>query len=225
VVGGQIGSRSSPRALRGFTLVEVLVALFVMAVIAVLGWQGVAGMSRSREISQQVVERTLRMQTVVAQWEQDLAAVQDTGAAPALQFDGATLRLTRVADGGVQVVAWSLREGVWRRWVSPATTQVGELQQAWLRSQQLQGPETAQVRLFDGVTGWQVWFHRGGWSNAQSTGDLSANPAADAAAAAATAGSAAAAAPREKLPAGVRLMLDIGGERLTRDVALAPQAP
>jgi general secretion pathway protein J len=208
----------------GFTLVEVLVALFVMAIIAALGWRGVDGMARSRDISQQAVDHQLRLQTVIAQWDQDLIAAQDSGVVPALQFDGATLRLTRVADGGQQVVAWSLREGVWRRWTSPVTTRVSELQQAWLRSEQLQGAEAGQVKLFDGVTGVQVWFHRGGWSNAQSTGDIASGLAAAAAAAVASS-AASAAAPREKLPAGVRLMLDFGEQRLTRDVALAPQVP
>jgi general secretion pathway protein J len=217
-------SRLKARNAPGFTLVEVLVALFVMAIIAALGWRGVDGMAKSRDISQQAVDHQLRLQTVIAQWEQDLAAVQDSGVVPALQFDGATLRLTRVAVGGEQIVAWSLREGVWRRWTSPVTTRVGELQQSWLRSEQLQGPEPGQVRLFDGVTGWQVWFHRGGWSNAQSSGDI-ANGLAAAVAAAAASGAANTAAPREKLPAGVRLMLDFGEQRLTRDVALAPQVP
>ena len=35
---------------RGFTLVEVLVAVLIMAVIAAMGWQGVSGMAKAREI-------------------------------------------------------------------------------------------------------------------------------------------------------------------------------
>ena len=44
---------------RGFTLVEVLVALVIMAVVAAMGWQGVSGMARAREIATAASERTL----------------------------------------------------------------------------------------------------------------------------------------------------------------------
>lgn len=93
----------------GFTLVEVLVALMVMALMAAMAWQGVDGVVRSRNDSQTRLEQTLRLNTVVAQWEQDLGSVQDTGASPGLQFDGVSLRMTRSAAGGMQVVVWSLR--------------------------------------------------------------------------------------------------------------------
>ena len=80
------------RTLRGFTLVEVLVAMMVMAILAVMAWQGVDGIVRARDASQSRLEQTLRLNTVMAQWEQDLASVQDSKVVPALSFDGATLR-------------------------------------------------------------------------------------------------------------------------------------
>ena len=81
------------QAARGFTLVEVLVALAIMAVMAALAWQGVDGMMRSREAGQQAIERTSRLNTIVVQWEQDLRELHDTGIVPAITFDGQTLRL------------------------------------------------------------------------------------------------------------------------------------
>ncbi len=93
----------------GFTLVEVLVALMIMALMAAMAWQGVDGVVRSRNDSQARLEQTLRLNTVVAQWEQDLSLVRDTGAAPGLQFDGVSVRMTRSVPGGMQVVVWSLR--------------------------------------------------------------------------------------------------------------------
>jgi general secretion pathway protein J len=66
----------------GFTLVEVLVALMVMAIMAVMAWQGVDGIVRARDANQARLERSLRLNTVIAQWEQDLAAVQDTTVVP-----------------------------------------------------------------------------------------------------------------------------------------------
>ena len=227
---------------RGFTLVEVLVAMTIMAVIAAIGWQGVSGMARAREYGTSVTERTLRLAALVNQFELDLQAVYDSTQVPGLQFDGASLRLARRSDGGVQVVVWSLREGVWQRWAGAPTTRQQDLAQAWLASQQLQGREPGQLRLLDGVTDWQVQFFRGqGWSNAQSSGDLlaaatparpaSAATAASAASAAGGAGApadnppAAAVRQRTQLPTGVRLLVGLPEGRLTRDVLMPPQMP
>ena len=59
----------------GFTLVEVLVAMFVMAILAVMAWRGIDGISRTREASQSRLDQTLRLTTVLGQWEQDLVLV------------------------------------------------------------------------------------------------------------------------------------------------------
>lgn len=227
--------RPSPHQLAaGFTLIEVLVALLIMSVIAVLGWRGIDSMARSREVAQAASERSLRLGTVIAQFDADLQAVQDTPTVPALAFDGASLRMSRRTDAGVQIVVWSLREGVWQRWAGSSATRVAALQESWLASQQLQGQEPQQIRLLDGATGWQVYFFRdGAWTNAQSSGDVATSNSAAAAAAAAAAGgsgtpaglaAAATQTRREKLPQGVRLVIDLPEGKLTRDVALGPQA-
>jgi general secretion pathway protein J len=205
------------RAARGFTLVEVLVALLIMAILAAMGWQGVDGMVRARDISQESAERTLRLTTVVGQWEQDLMSLYDSATVPALQFDGATLRLTRFTPEGVQVVVWSLREGVWQRWASPSVRRAFELQQAWMTSQQLIGTEDRQVRLLANASEWQVYFYRGNaWTNAQSSGDVIAAAPPPALAASGII------VPRAALPSGVRLVIQLGERRLTRDVMLGP---
>jgi general secretion pathway protein J len=203
----------------GFTLVEVLVAMLVMAVMAVMAWQGVDGITRSRNVSQDRLEQTLRLDTVLAQWEQDLTALQDSRTVPALLVQGRTMLLTRRTDSGLQVVAWALRGGAWWRWAGPAATTVRELQDSWFASQQLIGTETGQVRMLDGANSWEIYFFRGNaWSNAQSTGDV------DEAAPPTTP-----AQPRQQLPQGVRLVLDLtdgsAPVTLTRDIALAPQLP
>jgi general secretion pathway protein J len=225
------GTHSRPMSVRlapGFTLVEVLVALVIMAVVAAMGWQGVAGMTRAREIASAASERTLRLSALVGQWEQDLAATFDSPLVPGLSFDGSALRIARRAEGGVQIVVWSLREGVWRRWTSPLVTRVGELQQVWQASQQLQGQEAGQLRLADGVSAWQIFFWRGqGWSNAQSSGDVALaasaqTPAVPALPASAASGVATGKAQRTLLPSGVRLQIDLAEGRLLRDVMLAP---
>lgn len=197
---------------RGFTLVEVLVALTIMAVLTGLAWRGIDGMLRARDGSQQAVERTARLNTIVAQWQQDFAALHDTGSVPPLAFDGQTLLMTRTMGDGVALVAWSLRSGKWLRWVSPVTTRSQALQDSWLRAQQLQGGEAGQLTLLDNVSEWQLYYYRGNaWTNSQSTGNIAAPP------------SAAASAPaREALPDGVRLVVTVGEHPFTRDIALGP---
>ena len=219
------------RGAAGFTLVEVLVALVIMAMLAALAWRGVDGMLRARDSTQTSLNATTRVATVMTQWEQDLQAVFDSrGVVPAITFDGNTLRLSRAAEGGVQMVAWSLYEGRWQRWASRAVTRSSELQDHWLRAQQLQGNEPEQLRLLEGVETWQVYFYRDGrLTNAQSTGDVVAAEPAPPAAAPATGGTtppAASPAPapaREKLPEGVQLVLRINAQTLKRDIALVPQ--
>ena len=198
-----------------------MVALLVMSLLAVMAWQGVDGMVRARDSSQKRLEATLRLNTALAQWQQDLASIQVTPAVPGLRFDGASLQLTRRTPAGLQLVVWSLRGGRWLRWTSPTTTTSRELQESWLRSSQLQGAETAQVVVLEGVSEWQVYYFWGGsgnntWSNAQSSGDVAA-PAAGASA------------PKgPTLPNGVRLALTFGEGSgfvggVVRDTVLGPQ--
>ena len=219
----------------GFTLVEVLVAMVIMAILAGMAWQGVDGIVRSRDASQGRLEKTLRLNTLLAQWEQDLAAVQQTSAVPALTFDGASLRLTRRAERGLQVVVWSRQPGAdgtpasasWMRWAGPAVTTSTELQDYWLRSQQFQGNEAGQLKGLTGLSQWQVYCFRGNaWSNCQSSGDVKQDiappPAPPASGVPPTV--------REALPTGVRLVLEFApgsgnNGSLTRDVALGPQWP
>jgi general secretion pathway protein J len=199
-----------------------------MALLASLAWQGLDGVLRARDRSSEVIDQTVRLATVMTQWEQDLQALYDTETVPAIAFDGQTLRLTRRAEGGVALVAWSVRNGLWQRWIGPTSARVGDLQEAWLGSQQLLGNEANQLTLLNGVSQWQVYFHVGGnWANAQSTGNLVAAPVAVASvASAASAASAASGAAAQKLrvalPDAVRMVLTVRDQVLTRDIALGP---
>ena len=210
------------RRVVGFTLVEVLVAMVIMAIMAVMAWQGVDGIVRTRDATQARLEQTLRLNTVIAQWDQDLASIQDSNAVPqALACDGASVRMVRRTPEGLQIVAWSFRPddsgGAWVRWAGPAVTSIGDLQDSWLRSLQLQGGEQGSLKTLTGMTGWQVYFYQtNGWANCQSTGNKVAQI-----------GSGGQPAPRIAPPAGVRVVLSfapgsgLNGD-LTRDTLLGP---
>jgi len=130
----------------GFTLVEVLVALALMAVLALLSWRGLDSMLRTRDITGARIHTVTLAQVSLLQWQADLNAVQtvpllmnDT----ALSWDGRVIRMLRrsgtpllaedslrqmptpdqatppaaaSADAGMQVVAWTVRDGHWWRW-------------------------------------------------------------------------------------------------------------
>ena len=198
----------------GFTLVEVLVALLLMAILSAMAWQGLDAVLRARDASREAIDRTSRLATVLTQWEQDLQAVHDTGIVPPLAFDGQTLRLTRRVDDGVALVAWSVRNGVWQRWAGAGLQRAGLLQQVWLESQQFLGNEPGQLTVADGASEWQLYFYIGNaWSNAQSTGNLVA---------AAAAGASGVPQVRQDLPSAVRMVITLQGNKLTRDIALGP---
>ena len=221
---------TSPMRRRGFTLIEVLVALLILSVMSAAAWKGMDGISKAREIADGKLKQTLRLQSVVTQWEADLSSVMDSMVVPAWQFDGANVRLTRRSGQGVQMVVWTLREGKWLRWASAPTTTVGELQQAWMRSFQLQGRERGTLTALPGLAQWQVYCHRNGnWSNCQSSSDVTT-------AARPTAPPASGSAPpqpvtttsRELLPQAIRLVLTLDSGSgfvgaITRDVIMPPQ--
>ena len=206
--------RSSRR--RGFTLIEVLVALVIMAIMSLMAWQGVDGIVRARDANQVRLEQTLRLETVIAQWEQDLASLQESPAVPALTCDGQSVRLTRRTEGGLQVVAWTLRpdtaNSLWQRWAGPAVTTTTALQESWFRTQQFQGNEPGQLRALSGLDQWQVYFFQGNaWANCQSSADVTA----------------ASGVQRQVLPTGVRLVLTFApgsglNGSLLRDTLIAP---
>jgi len=184
-----------------------------------MAWQGVDGIVRARDANQGRLDQTLRLNSVIGQWEQDLGSIQDSGVVPPFACDGSTVRLTRRAEGGMQVVAWALRPDTaaasWWRWAGPIVTTVGELQDSWLRTQQFQGGEAGQLRALEGLSGWQVYSYRAEWANCQSTGDVT------------PVSSPISAPPRFDLPKGIRIVLTFApgsGQNgsLTRDYLVTP---
>lgn len=215
-----------PRTARGFTLIEVLVALGIMALMAVLGWRGVDTLLRTEAGLRERDQSVRALQAGLLQWGIDLDAVVQWPADPALRpldWDGQVLRLTRQAPTsgppGVLVVAWALRsEGgqlQWRRWQSPVLVQRAAWLQAWqdaaqwARGNPVGGSDTSIAT----VPQWQLFYHRNhSWSHPLSSaaGQPGPGPGAPAAAPAA-------------LPDGIRLVLTLapehalGGGSLVRD--------
>jgi len=169
---------------KGFTLIELLVAITLMAVMAGLGWRGLDGLMRSRDINQTRVDQTAVLQTVLAQWRSDLdhmtavPSISDAG----LAWDGQTLRITRRAsttlfdggDAGLWVVAWTRRDGRWWRWQSPALQNRRGLLEAWTRAERWGKNAGADDQNFEtplvAIDQWQISYFRGNaWTNPLSS--------------------------------------------------------
>lgn len=167
-----------PRRTGGFTLVELLVALFALAILAGLSWRGLDSMIRTRAATEARADEVLGLQTGLAQWAADLEAIEEFPPASGLEWNGRVLRLTRrssLAPGdGVRVVGWTRREGRWLRWESPPVFTRGDLEAAWSQADLwAQNPSDAmrqQEVLIAPLEEWQIFFFRGDtWTNPQST--------------------------------------------------------
>jgi general secretion pathway protein J len=194
----------APQHSGGFTLVEVLVAISVMALMALMAWRGLDGMLRTQSSLQSRSDEVRTLQAGLAQWQTDLDQLAELPGTPSWDWDGQVLRLTRRsaqapqtsadAQASVRVVAWTWRRdpgrpggGDWQRWQSPLLTQRLDWQNAWRLAQQWgQTPSEAsragQVQIHP-LAGWQLFVHRGGsWANPLSSDAVTQgnNPAANA---------------------------------------------
>ena len=170
------------RASAGFTLVELLVALFAMALLAVMSWRGIDGMVRVQQQTQSRADEVLALQVGLAQWAADLDAMVQLPQITALEWNGRVLRLTRrstsAATDGVIVVGWTRRGGAgggqWLRWQSAPVTTRGEVEEAWQRADVWsQTPGDVERRSEVAVTplaDWQIFYYRGNaWTNPLSS--------------------------------------------------------
>jgi general secretion pathway protein J len=177
------------RHMRGFTLVELLVALFVMALVAVLSWRGLDGMVRAHEGMQQRQDQVQALQVGMDQWNADLDAMVELPQSTAIDWNGRVLRLTRASPGGgtagVVVVGWARRVGPdgsrWTRWASPPVTTRGDLDAAWRRADDWASGNavagTASEVAVAGLADWQVFFfRRDAWTNPQSSDATQVTP-------------------------------------------------
>ncbi|MEG2999964.1 MAG: prepilin-type N-terminal cleavage/methylation domain-containing protein [Comamonas sp.] len=206
------------RRQHGFTLVEVMVAVAILAVIGSMSWLGVDALLRSQARNSAQSERTGEVQIALGQWSADVdQAVQLHGAEP-MGWDGKVFRLTRrssSAQQGVVVVAWAVRSDgqVERlmRWQSRLATTGAQWRAAWEEAAQwARGGALGSPAMLLVSSGMDImeWSSSGAWVNGQSTRGNVSNPRK-------TGGSVNAA--NGNQPAGVRLIVHMPQGVLRKD--------
>jgi len=162
----------------GFTLVEVMVALVIMAVLSALAMRGMDALMRAKDAALASTDRTLKLNTGMSQFEYDMSMVVDSKVLPkAIMFDGATLRIARRTPQGIELVLWTLQDHRWQRWASAPAIHLSELTDAWMRSQQWGAVSGGALTVLDNVDDFQVYVCNPAaantpgcsWNNVQST--------------------------------------------------------
>ena len=123
----------------GFTLVELLVAITIMAVVAVLGWRGLDSIVRARVSLNRALEQSRGLQLAFSQMQSDCAHIATSanigGHTPILAI-GERLLLVRTVTlenqpSQIQVIAYQIRDGVLQRIASPVTRDLVALDAYW----------------------------------------------------------------------------------------------
>lgn len=169
---------------KGFTLVELLVAITIMAIVAVLGWRGLDGIVRARFALNNDLDQTRGMQLAFAQLQNDCARITDArevGQRPTLIAEPNRLTLVRNVfaenePSRVQVVAYRIVDGVLTRRESVSTRDYRELDTLWQAAVSDTDRKNQPVLLQQNVVAMNVrtWSGNAGWQGGAQA--AAANP-------------------------------------------------
>lgn len=178
---------------RGFTLVEVMVALAIMGMVTAMAWQGIDALMKAQQYNRERSSEVAVMQTLLAQWDNDLSHIDLNSSGnyardiPPIQYEKDTglLRLVRWDNGrsdrALRVVAWKKRlnasesdektgAGTLLRWQSPPIASTEDLQLAWQNAKTwADGSESTALLVTElailPITQWELRpFRQGQWS-------------------------------------------------------------
>jgi general secretion pathway protein J len=155
---------------RGFTLIEMLVAIAILAVVAVLSWRGLDQIMRGRTTITNAMEDERVLAQVFDQMRIDArqAATDDQAGQPAVSMGGNALQIVRGvytpgAAPRLQVVRYRLVEGRIVRFASPPLENIGEVRRAlssadnadgWSGIALMGGVASMATRLYISQQGW-----------------------------------------------------------------------
>lgn len=170
--------------MHGFTLIEMLIAIGILAMIAVLGWRSLDAMMRSRTALTDSMQQLRAMQRTFAQMQDDcahLASITVVGNFMPVRIRQGRLSLLREVlapdqPPRMQVVVYYLENGVLKRRESPATRDLPALEQLLQEDAEADAVEDVEtagawdVALQSDVYGMALRVWNGGWSDQDATG-------------------------------------------------------
>ncbi|NEX61355.1 PulJ/GspJ family protein [Noviherbaspirillum galbum] len=163
---------ANPGKAGGFTLVELLVAITVLAIVAVLGWRGLDTIVRARVGLTDDLEQTRGMQLAFAQMQSDCDRIvlpSTLNNRATLAVDQGRITMIRVVfaenqPSRMQVVAYRLRDGKLTRYESAGTRDLKELDAVWQAVLTDTNPPGVQLESNVASMAVQSWYRdQQGW--------------------------------------------------------------
>ena len=157
------------RAASGFTLIELMVAITILAVVAILSWRGLDQVMRGREAISQAMEDERVFAQLFDQLRIDArqAATDDEVGQPAVAVHGSTLQIVRYFTRPdeaprLQVVRYLISDGRVIRYASPLINNVGQLRRTlngeditdWSAVPLMGGVGAISARMYIPRVGW-----------------------------------------------------------------------
>ncbi|TCW81131.1 general secretion pathway protein GspJ [Burkholderia sp. SRS-46] len=160
---------------RGFTLIELMIAIAILAVVAVLAWRGLDQIMRGRDKVASAMEDERIFAQMFDQMRIDVrrAATDDEAGQPALGVAGNTLQIVREFDAPgaaprLQVIRYRIAGGRVVRYASPPIDDANRLRDT-LKDSDVEGWSSVALMGGVGAIDAKLYVPRVGWTtNLQS---------------------------------------------------------
>ena len=167
------------KKINGFTLVEVLVALTILALLSTLALNSISTMLNARTVALAHTTSNDELRQLLTQWQDDWDRTTALSAVPSIHHVSGSIRMLRAspvgseAQGYAQVVAWNIRDNNLQRWTSPilnTNTQIkNAIEQAdlWIaQSNKLNTTSITTISKWPGYNTFTLYYHKdGAWGN------------------------------------------------------------